>query len=381
MQNIKNAFVKRSSLATAHPTRPAIARNRLAQSVSLESRQLLAALTFTPSNFSSGVSNVRKGDTVSFAAGNYKISSAARNSLQNAKSLTGVNGRTTLDFSGESSVQFLKLSGASGGQISGLKFLNAGVDVSNSAGFTIKDSSFDGYSGKRSSGNTRGLVAISNSNNAAIRNIKLNWTNTSENLRAVNVRKSENITFTGNTIQGRLEQGAGFNGVNKATISGNTFTRVSGTPGAGQGHHIALGEDHGIYILNVNDIKVQSNNVRGWSTTASGHSLKIKDGNNHDISNNTFESGIIVRRNNNSLTHRNLKIRNNQITRGGISIWTPGVNPTSVRVEGNRLPNGELAVTSGDPRLFSQSNGGIFNNVAKSYKFPSAITSSNNRTA
>jgi hypothetical protein len=380
MQTIKNCLAKRPSTPTACCPRPKIVRHRLAQSVSLESRQLLAALTFTPSNFSSGVSSVRKGDTVSFAAGNYKISSAAKNSLQNAKSLTGVQGKTTLDFSGESSVQFLKLSGASGGQISGLKFLNAGVEVTGSAGFTIKDSSFDGYRGKRSSGNTRGLVRITNSNNASIRNIHLNWTNTSENLRAISVRKSNNITFTGNTIQGRLEQGAGFNGVNGATISGNTFTRTSGTPGAGKGHHIALGEDHGIYILNVNDIKVQNNTVKGWSRTASGHSLKVKDGSNHVISNNNFDSGIIVRRNNNNLSHRNLQIKNNQIANGNINIWTPGVNPTSVRVEGNQLPNGAVEVTSGDPRLFSQNNGGIFNNVAKGYRFSSAITNSNNTT-
>jgi hypothetical protein len=382
MQHMQELFATvLANLSTARSSRPMSPRHRLTPSLSLEARQLLAALSFTPSNFSAEVGKVKKGDTVSFAVGNYKVSGAAQNALENATSLTGVEGSTTLDFSGESSLQFLNIDGANNGKISGLKFLNAGIVVKNSNGFTIQDSSFDGYSGKSTSGDTRGLVSFYSSNNSSIRNIDIHWNNTSENVRAVAFRDSNNITFSDNQISGRLKQGAIFNGVNNGTIANNTITRVSGTPGSGQGQHSAHGEDHGIYILNVNNMTVQKNTVSGWSKEASGHSLKIKDGSNHVVSDNLFKSGILVRTNKNSPNHQNLRITNNRITDGSINIWTPGVLPTSVRLEGNQVPKGAITVADGDPRAFNQNGGGVFHNVAKSFSLLKGINNSGNQTA
>jgi hypothetical protein len=390
MLKLRNLFARacdhslRSHLRQAMPSRT---RHRLTANLSLETRQMLAALSFTPSNFSSGVTKVQKGDTVSFAAGSYKISAAAKSTLQNAKSLTGIQGKTTLDFSGESSLQILNISGANGGSVSGLKVLNAGFQVENSPGFVVENSSFDGYLGKTTTGKTKGLVSFANSDGASVRNININWTNTSENLNAVAFRSSNNVNLSNSTLNGRLKQGAVFNTVSNGTISGNTITRAKGTPGAGAGNHVPLGEDHGVYILNVNNMKVQNNTIGGWSQRASGHAIKVKDGIGTVVSGNTLnDSGIIVRTNQGAKQatnskQQNLRILDNQINAGDIHVWTPDLSPTSVRIEGNKLANGEVTIQNGDPQLFNQNNGGVFNNVAKKFNLLPGINNSGNKIA
>lgn len=307
-----------------------IAKNRLSKSVSLESRQMLAAVSLNASNFASGHSNIKSGDTVTLS-GNIKVSAAQKRSLEKAKVLKG---DATLDFSSSSRVQMLNFRGKSGGSVSGLKFINAGIDVASSPNFKITNNTFSGYTGKGWA-NDKKLVRLDNgSNNGTISGNKVTWNNTSVNLNAYSSKNSNGVTISNNQASGRLEQGIVMNGTTGGTISGNRVTRASGTPGTGAGGNVALGEDHGIYVLNAANVRVTGNTTKGWSTEASGAGLKIKDAEKITVTGNNFASGVIGRVGSKNLL-RDITIQNNTLNGIGVSIWTNGA-ARNVTISGNR---------------------------------------------
>jgi parallel beta-helix repeat protein len=225
-----------------HNTRPSITRNRLTGSVTtLEAKVMLASGTITIS-------------------GNVKATSKKLKKWQNALHLKGSG---TIDLQG----QTLTMKNASGGSITGLRFTN-------------------------------GQIVIQNSNNYKVRNNTITNSNKKVNIRAIAVRGSSNVTVSGNKVSGRLKNGITVNSGSGHKISNNTLSRQSGTPGAGKGGNTALGEDHGIYVLNnVSNATISGNRTSGWSTKPSGHGLKLKDISNVKVSGNTFGSGIIIRTN------------------------------------------------------------------------------------
>jgi parallel beta-helix repeat protein len=349
MRNLRD-YLSASTDARSTQEARTIARNRLPLSTSLgalEDRKMLAALTFTPSNFNNGAS-IGNGDTVTFGSGSYSISSTAKNNLQKAKSLTGRSG-ATLNFSGNA-VQVLKISGQANGSISGLTFRNARVAVENSSGFKVQNNNFGGYAGKTDGfGANDNIVSINRSNGSSISNNTVRADNTSVNMRGLAIKRSNNVSISGNKVSGRLKQGIVINETKGSTISGNTLTRDAGTPraaGSGAGKK-ALGEDHGIYLLNGENTNVTNNTTQGWSTLASGHGLKLKDVRGVDVIGNTFNSGIIGRVNakNNAkastrLGFSNVLIHNNR-GNGGVNIFTQGKGATNVRITGTKISGGE----------------------------------------
>jgi hypothetical protein len=288
-------------ISTDSQTQASIARHRLCTEVSLEARQLLATVNLTAANFSSQVSQIQAKDTVNLAAGTYQVSASQKNALQQAGSLIGAPGKTTLDFRGSSDVQVLKISGASGGKVSGIAFLNGAVQVDSSPKFSVQGNTFSGFAGKNlGNGSNDNIVSLVNSEGGSIKNNRIDWTNTSLNVRALGARNSKNQTITGNTVTGRLKQALVVNHVTGGTLANNRFTRTPDTPrgegfeGGGSGKH-PLGEDHGIYVLNVSGFDINNNSTSGWSTNASGHGLKLKDVKDIQVTNNTFASGILGR--------------------------------------------------------------------------------------
>jgi parallel beta-helix repeat protein len=307
-----------------------IAKNRLTKIISLEARQLLAALSFNASSFKSGYKKIKSGDTVTLS-GRIKVTSAQKSSLEKAKNLKG---SATLDFSSSSSVQMLNFSGKRGGSVNGLKFINAGIDVKSSPNFKITNNTFSGYTGKRWS-NDKKLVRLANgSHNGTISGNKVTWNNTSVNLNAYSSKSSNGVRISNNQATGRLEQGIVMNGTTGGTISGNRVTRASGTPGTGAGGNVARGEDHGIYVLNASNVNVTSNTTKGWSTRASGAGLKIKDAQKITVTGNNFASGVIGRVGKKNLL-KNITIKNNTLNGWGVSIYTKG-KARNITISGNR---------------------------------------------
>jgi parallel beta-helix repeat protein len=320
----------RNPLTSDRQNHAKIAQNRLAGSVSLESRQMLAAVSLTASNFSSGHSKIQSGDTVTLS-GNIKVSASQKSSLEKAKVLQG---NATLDFSSSSSVQMLNFSGKSGGSVNGLKFINAGIDVKGSTNFKITNNSFSGYTGKRW-GNDKKLVRLdAGSHNGTISGNQVSWDNTSVNLNAYSSHNSNGVTISNNQASGRLEQGIVMNGTTGGTVSGNRVTRVSGTPGAGKGGNIALGEDHGIYVLNAANVRVTGNTTKGWSNESSGGGLKIKDAEKITVTGNNLASGILGRVAKKNLL-RDITITGNTLNGIGVSIYTRGA-ARNVTISGNQ---------------------------------------------
>jgi parallel beta-helix repeat protein len=313
----------------------------------LEDRKMLAAITFTPSNFSNGA-KIGNGDTVTFQKGTYNISSAAKSNLEKAKSLTGRNG-AVLNFSG-SAVQVLKITGKNNGSISGLKFQNARIAVENSAGFKVENNTLGGYAGKTDTfGANDNIISINKSKGSSINNNTVRADNTTVNMRGLGIKRSDNVSISGNKVTGRLKQGIVINETKGSTISGNTLTRDVGTPRAAgnRAGKKALGEDHGIYLLNGENVKVTNNTTNGWSTLASGHGLKLKDVRGVDVIGNFFSSGIIGRVNakNNAkaatrLGFSNVLIHNNRGS-GGVNIYTQGKGATNVRITGTKISGPE----------------------------------------
>jgi hypothetical protein len=171
-----------------------------------------------------------------------------------------LKGEGTIDLGG----QTLSIQDAANGSIKGLTFINGGIEIFKSPGFTLE-------------------------NNQVINNL------TDRNIRAFKVTESSNAKIIGNRASGRLLSGLAVNGGSDQVVSGNNFNRASGTPGAGQSGHEALGEDHGIYVLNTKGTIVTGNTARGWSTKPSGHGLKFKDTVNFTATGNDF--GSIIGRN------------------------------------------------------------------------------------
>jgi hypothetical protein len=332
------------SLARRPQAPPSIARHRLSGDASLEARQMLATVNLTAANFSSQLGRVQAKDTVQLAAGTYQVSASQKNTLQQASSLIGVSGKTTLDFRGSSDVQILKISGATGGQVSGIAFLNGGVQVDSSPKFSVAGNTFSGFDGKQlGNGPNDNIVSLVNSDSGSIKNNRIDWTNNSLNVRAMGARDGKNYTVTGNTVSGRLKQGLVVNHVTGGTLANNRFTRTPDTPrgegfeGGGSGKH-PLGEDHGIYVLNVSDFDINNNSTSGWSTNASGHGLKLKDVKDIQVTNNTFASGILGRVNpdhKGRLGFENVTISNNR--GGGGILIDADRRAKNVKLIGNSL--------------------------------------------
>jgi hypothetical protein len=328
-----------------------IAKHRLAMQVSLEAREMLAAINLTPANFASQVSKIKSNDTVNFSAGSYKVSDSQKSALQQANSLVGVKGQTTLDFTGSAAVQILEFSGQKNGKVDGINFMNGAVQAQDSDGFVVSNSSFSGYNGKQLNKN-QSLVTFVKSSNAKILSNSVDWENSSTNLRAFAVRGgSKNNSVSNNKVSGKLKQALVFNDVTGGKVAGNVFERAKNTPrigtngDKGAGNH-PLGEDHGIYLLNTANVNVLKNKTSGWSIKGSGFGLKIKDVANINIDGNTFGSGIVGAVNEKKsgrLGLKNISITNNLILRGGIQILTKN-KVADVTTKNNTIRSGNISI-------------------------------------
>ena len=79
-------------------------------------------------------------------------------------------------------------------------------------------------------------------------------------------------------------------------IKNNKIERINGySVLKNKSIEVNYAEDHGIYVWGVAGIVIIGNSISGWSPTASGGSVKIRNGEDITIQNNTFnDSGIMA---------------------------------------------------------------------------------------
>ncbi len=362
--------------------------------------------SFNPSTFTAvNINLIQAGDVVELQPGTYRLSQADlealldnANAQRNNITLRGVPGQSILDFRMQSDTEWIEFDKWVQGHnnhyvgmtFDGLTFLNAGILVNRGHGFVLRNSVFDGYEGKTHEANDR-VVSVWYTDNAVVENNYIRWNNTTRNINALAVGQGIGDYIVGNKIEGLLRKAVQLWKATDGVLENNDIERWADTPGSGVGGEGLYTEDHGYYIHDSSYVQILSNTARGWSDTAAGNSVKIKNVNHVEVADNEFyTSGIIGRISDSGIgAHfEHVWIHNNIIHDGGISVWTPDVNPTAVRIDSNTVLNGGIsAVRDVIPELFNQSvglggglPGGVYDNMAVNFNLAAGINTSGNIT-
>ncbi len=356
-----------------------------------------ADLAFNPTTLNAtNTAQINTGDVVQLMPGQYHLADADIQALfdntagrRDGVTYLGVPGQTVLDFTDQPEMKVLVASTfgdrISGLVFDGLTFLNAGLTVQYSTGARITNTVFDGFAGKTLPAGTERVANFWRNPSAEFTNNYFRWDNTSVNVNAIGVGGSTDGLVADNYVEGLLRKAIQLWKYDGMTARGNMVERWSQTPGSG-----GVFEDHGIYVHDSINVLVEANNMRGWSDTASGGGLKIKNVSHVEVTDNDFfTSGILGRVAvdvEGPAQFEQVWIHNNRFHQGGINIWTPTIAPAAVRIENNLLQAGNItAIRDVVPSLFNQtldfgplSPGGVFNNSAIGYTLASGINQSGN---
>lgn len=140
--------------------------------------------------------------------------------------------------------------------------------------------------------------------------------------------------------------------------------------------------DHGIYAHGFNSLTISNNTISGWPAAATGGAVKIRNGENATVSNNTFiRSGVLmyVYTTGYYLFLRNVDVIDNTITQDswdgtpsihkGIGFWRNYGDSTeeaeeSIYISGNTITRGCINIaTNTNTDFFNLNGGGVFNNT------------------
>lgn len=270
--------------------------------------------------------------------------------------------------------------------ISGITFWNVRFSVVSSASTTFKYCIFD-Y-GKRA-------VNTNKTNNLKDAYLEFKDTNLSQVSncvfshraadagRGVWVKNTTNAKIINNTFgnggtTGYFVTAINDNSQSNSLIDGNVMQR-----------NVALNAidsltDHGIYAHSFNGLTISNNTVSGWPATASGGSIKARNGQNLNISNNTLnDSGILLYEYISGTAFpylKNVIVSNNTINMAsaandmyhGIGYYRDNTSHSeySIRIADNTLPNGAIYVMSANINAidFNAVGGGVYNNdIATGY--------------
>jgi len=351
-----------------------------------------ADLAFNPTTLDpTDLAQISANDVVLLMPGEYHLSDTDIQALfdnaanqRNGVTFLGVPGQTVLDFTDQPELKSLNASTFSD-RISnltfdGLTFLNARLSLGYATGAKVLNSVFDGYAGKIIPEGTSRVASLWRSPSAEFSNNYVRWNNDSFNINGVGVGGSTDATVNSNRVEGRLQKAFELFQYVGVTATGNDVERWAVTTGS---------EDHGIYVHDASDVLVSSSTMRGWSDTASGNGLKIKNVDHVEVRDNDFYTSGVIGRVETAVTGPRLEqvwIHGNRFHQGSINIWTPTIAPVAVRIEDNVLPHGNItAKRDVDPALFNQAldfgsmaPGGVFNNSADAYDLAPGVTMSGN---
>lgn len=133
-----------------------------------------------------------------------------------------------------------------------------------------------------------------------------------------------------------------------------------------------------MYAHSFNGLTISNNTVSGWPATASGGSIKARNGQNLSISSNTLNtSGILLYEyvSGTSFPYlKNVVVANNTINMvsaandmyHGIGYYRDNTSHSeySIRIADNTLPNGAIYIMSSNINVtdFNAAGGGVYNN-------------------
>lgn len=352
----------------------------------------LYAITLSPSTFTvSNLLNIDDGTVVYLDSGTYVIDEALIKAWEDGVrgtfnvTFTNANGTAIIDansFAEQVEASFENCDNLTIENIT-LKNIKLGFWKCTNSTFnniTSKEQKFILPSGAdaKEYGKMQSLLSIGHGDNCTIKNCDLEMTFSGFSCKVIKSYRGTNHKFLNNTIRGNLQSAyeiwsneseltndiAGYSG---ALVKGDYIERTV-TGG---------NEDHGIYFHDVSDAMIDSVTIIGWSATASGGAVKIKNSNNVEVKNCIFyTSGILLRTGFEGWQHcSNIYIHDNEI-HGEMAIstyMTPDAgydNPEALVFEDNMIYDDEIKVQY-DASLFNQycsragKNGGVYNNGTK----------------
>ncbi|TLX72984.1 T9SS type A sorting domain-containing protein [Labilibacter sediminis] len=353
---------------------------------------VLSALTLNPSTFTVGnLNNIASGTTVYLEPGTYTITQSVIDAwAAGVKGKSNItfqrtgSGTVVMDGNGFAEQQNVKFENCDNLLVKDITLKNIKLTLWNCTNSTFdniisREQKFilpEGQDAKEY-GKLVSLLAIGHGDNCTISNCTLEYTFTGFNGKVIKSYRGTNHKFINNTITGKM-QGAyeiwtaksevtnGIEGYSGALVQGGYIERIDAN---------ALGgEDHGIYFHDVSDAMIDNVTIKGFTPTAAGGAVKIKNSDNVEVKNCTFyTSGILLRTGSSGWQHlENIYIHDNTIY-GGLAIstyMTPNAgfdNPMALVFENNLLYDDGIKMTYNAAKFNQYSsragkNGGIYNN-------------------
>lgn len=344
------------------------------------------SLTVNPTNFISQLGSITNGTVVYMEGGTYNLSSSDITAFQNA-----VNGKSNVsiqELSGHNVIlkanntyqQVLKFSNCTGllvknVALDNIKLLYESCTNSIMDGITLVRAVFNVSGDAKEFGKLQSIVAINYGDNVTIKNCNIDYTGTL-NIKLCKSYRGKNHKFINNVMKGKIQGGyeiwsASGQPVSNVLIQGGSIERINA--------NVTGGEDHGLYLHDLDGVVVDGVTFRGWTHDASGYGVKLKGVSNTEVKNCSFyTSGIMIRVSSGWTTgNTHIWIHHNNVYNGNISSWASsdlngGVTiQNSCIIENNNISDLNIVANTEDPVRFNkynnlaQKNGGVFNNCTK----------------
>ena len=327
------------------------------------------------------VSNMRSG-TTTLQNTTYKVTDAQLVAwAKGSKSGVTIKGNgATIEYANNRSVSdkskgLLEFTSWSNFRIENVKFKNIEVRIENCSNtvfdnIKISDQKYSQSSWGKKDGPY--CLRVLGGNNNTVKNSTFTW-NYKAHGQGIKVNNGSNHKFTNNNISGILISAMSVitdnNTVTGHTIKGGTFKKNDSNYSM---------EDHGIYLHNIQNVKVDDVTFEGWSDAGSGHGIKLKGVKKIEVFASHFKSkgGIIIReaanwQNNN----HDIWIHGNRFDKFGVSSYglsgSPGMYG-SLLIEKNIFSTGKVDLSKDKSSDVNKNNalankaGGANNNCISS---------------
>ena len=343
------------------------------------------AVNVNPTNYLDRIDEIVAGQTLTFSNGIYVFTN-----VQLDKFATKLRDNVTIVASSGANVRFksesndmpvMTISNKKNVVFQNVKFFNISVKIEDCSGFrikqvTMKDPRHSTIGDKKSN---RRFLFISGGDDNQVIGCTLDW-NTSDTGKygsGIYISQGTDHLIKNCTIKGYLINGIGITAKKRTGdgTTGNTNHKVIGGSVTRQVYaddeNDYLSEDHGIYILSVNNVQVNHVTVTGWSNNNSGYQIKLKGVVNVDITNctlgaNNNQGGITINEESGYLENRNIDIINNNFVSEGIKGF--GISSRQacygrVTIRDNKFSSiGKIDMPREVPSDFNSNGGGIHNN-------------------
>lgn len=253
----------------------------------------------------------RSGQSIFLPKGVYLI-----NTLRLKSNITMIGADATIKSSLSSQLLIKFVSGNSNNLVhltfDSIDFIDIGFELVATKKFTINNVVFKNcvFEDTTNIGNKTYYIQLSHLENVLIENCKFKRNFINNSNWGVRLYKDHYVTIqnsefwgyfkTAINVFGSFKDKKGQYPINSRNkniiIKNNKIERINGySVLKNKSIEVNYAEDHGIYVWGVAGIVIIGNSISGWSPTASGGSVKIRNGEDITIQNNTFnDSGIMA---------------------------------------------------------------------------------------